>query len=81
MAWVEALSHNRVWDETLDRERFPVAFRSIAATETQWPSPTRFVEHLPPRPVQQALPAKVYDRDKATENMLRLRKLLYGQEE
>jgi hypothetical protein len=80
MAWAEALGHNRVWSEELDRPRFAPAFRVIAANFSQWPTPQQFVECLPPRPVQQALPHRAYDPVKAAENIARIQRMLRGEE-
>lgn len=78
MAWVEALNHNRVWDEDRDRPRFQAAFRTIAANERQWPSPQKFVESLPAHQPQQALPPPVCDPIKAQQNIAKLQAMLYG---
>ena len=81
MAWVEALEHNRVWVEDLDRPRFAPAFRVIAANFNQWPTPQQFVECLPSREAQKQLPAKVNDPAKSAAQIIELRKLLYGKDE
>lgn len=78
MAWVEALEHNRLWSEPLDRPRFAPAFRVIAANFNQWPTPQQFVECMPSRELQKQLPKKVNDPAKAAAQIIELRKLLYG---
>lgn len=50
MAWHEAITEGRQFDQQRDRERFRSAFRTLAATCTQWPAPRQFLEALPPLP-------------------------------
>jgi hypothetical protein len=78
MAWVEALNHNRVWNQVRDAPRFREAFRTLAANATRWPTPTEFVAALPARVPQQALPPPVCTPEKAKENLARLQAVLYG---
>lgn len=78
MAWVEALNHNRVWDEDRDRPRFQAAFRLIAATSRQWPTPQSFVESLPAHEPQKALPRSVCSTEQAKANLAKLQAILYG---
>lgn len=65
MAWVTALSHNRVWDQGLDAPRFRAAFLTMMGTRTSWPAPKDILEAMPPRPEMKALPAKAPDPEKA----------------
>ncbi len=78
MAWVEALNHNRVWDQDRDAPRFREAFRTLAANATRWPTPTEFVAALPAHVPQQALPPPVCSPEKAKANLARLQAMLYG---
>lgn len=80
MAWVEALEHNRHWDEDVDRPRFVPAFKQIAATASTWPTPQEFFEAMPPRPQQKALPKSIVSEEKARENMDRIARMLRGEE-
>jgi hypothetical protein len=81
MAWVEALNHNRVWDEDRDRPRFQAAFRLIAATSRQWPTPQSFVESLPAHEPQQALPHPVCSPEQAKANIERIQRMLRGEDD
>lgn len=47
MAWVEALTNGRAWDEARDRPRFKQAFVVLAGRRRQWPAPVDFLEALP----------------------------------
>lgn len=49
MAWGEALTLGKVWDQQLDAPRFRRAFVALAATRKTWPSPSDFMDNLPPR--------------------------------
>lgn len=49
MAWHEALTLGKEWDERLDAPRFRRAFVALAATRKTWPSPSDFLENLPRR--------------------------------
>ena len=49
MAWHEAITHKRVWDESLDSPRFRQAFATLAKTRRTWPAPVDFLDVLPPR--------------------------------
>lgn len=48
-AWVEAITHNREFDEVQDAPRFRKAFVQLAATRITWPAPRDFLDALPPR--------------------------------
>ena len=49
MAWNDALTFRKEWDEQLDKPRFREAFTYLAQTRKTWPTPADFLEHLPPR--------------------------------
>lgn len=59
MAWLEALTTGRHWDEQRDVPRVQAAFRTLAKTRRTWPTPVDFSEAMPPPPEYKALPAKV----------------------
>lgn len=65
LAWMTAITHNRVWDQHLDAPRFSEAFRTMMVSRTSWPAPKDFLEALPPRPQMEALPAKVADPERS----------------
>lgn len=47
--WCEAVTHDRVFDERLDKPRFRGAFATLARTRTTWPAPLHFMEAMPAR--------------------------------
>ena len=49
MAWVEAVTNRRAFDEGLDAGRFRKAFVTLAMTRTSWPAPADFLAALPQR--------------------------------
>lgn len=49
LAWCEALTDGREWNQSLDAPRFRRAFVMLARTRTHWPAPLHFVEALPAR--------------------------------
>lgn len=49
MAWYEALTDGREWNQALDAPRFRRGFVVLARTRAHWPAPLHFVEALPPR--------------------------------
>jgi len=49
MAWTQALTLGKEWDEALDAPRFRKAFIALAATRKTWPAPADFLENLPRR--------------------------------
>lgn len=49
MAWRDAISEGREFDERLDANRFDGAFRILARTRRSWPAPIDFIDALPPR--------------------------------
>lgn len=49
MAWVEAITTKREFDEGLDASRFRKAFVTLASTRTSWPAPADFLTALPER--------------------------------
>ncbi|MFK2876918.1 hypothetical protein [Rhodanobacter hydrolyticus] len=54
MAWREAITEGRQFDQQRDRERFRIAFRTLASTCTHWPAPRQLLDALPaiPNPEQ-----------------------------
>ncbi len=49
MAWCEALTDSRCWDERLDAPRFRKAFVKRAQIRRVWPAPADFMDALPTR--------------------------------
>lgn len=49
MAWCEAITAGKDYDERLDAPRFRAAFVKLAAIRRIWPVPADFLEALPPR--------------------------------
>lgn len=45
--WVGAITQGRRFDEERDVPRFRAAFRTLAMTCTQWPTPRQFLDALP----------------------------------
>ncbi|ROV57418.1 hypothetical protein EGS38_00070 [Neisseria chenwenguii] len=46
------LLNKQEWQPQRDTARFQTAFETIAATQTEWPNPADFMQHLPPVPVR-----------------------------
>lgn len=49
LAWMSALNHNRVWDQTPDAPRFRKTFLIMMSERKTWPTPKDFIEAMPPR--------------------------------
>lgn len=70
LAWHEALTDGKVWDETLDVPRFRRAFiRYGASTNHHWPIPADIVALLPAREELKALPVVASDPERAQRIM------------
>ena len=55
--WIEAIAGLDVnWNAEQDRWRIAKAFEKLIVTCERWPSPKQFINCLPPRPPQAALP-------------------------
>lgn len=79
MAWIQAITHNRAWDQYRDTPRIRGAFTTLAQSCDRWPSPKQFMEALPqseqPRLTKQpGIPSTKEERE---ANLARLRQL-YG---
>jgi hypothetical protein len=77
-AWLEALTHNRVWDEQRDVPRIRESFKRLARTLERWPAPVKLTENLPDVETKLALPAKVVSDEVAKANIAECMRLLYG---
>lgn len=65
LAWLTALTHNRVWDQDRDTPRIRESFRTMMATRETWPLPKDLVDQMP-APIQHvAIPAKPSDPARA----------------
>lgn len=80
LAWLDALTFNRVWDEQRDAPRIRQAFRALGATCREWPSPVDLVTHLPKVEELLALPSKPVSHVTAQENIERIKRMLKGEE-
>jgi hypothetical protein len=49
MAWYDALTLDRAWDQELDAPRFRRAFVKLTQTRRVWPTPVDFLEAMPRR--------------------------------
>lgn len=78
MAWMEALTDGRHWDEGRDRERIRRAFVTLARTRRQWPAPADFLEALPRIEPLRALPKAAADPARAAACIAEARRLLQG---
>ena len=65
------------WQEDLDRPRLTAAFVALASQATRWPSPAQLWPLMPERKYPQpALPVPEYPKDKAAENLAKIKTLL-----
>jgi len=71
-AWMEALTHNRVWNQGRDTDRIRTAFSILLANSSQWPSPSKFIDALPAIPDRPALPAKTFTDAERLANLDKL---------
>lgn len=71
-AWMEALTHNRMWDRGRDTDRIRTAFSILLANSSQWPSPSKFIDALPAITERPALPAKTFTDAERLANLDRL---------
>lgn len=69
---MEALTHNRVWDQGRDVPRIRAAFTSLLANSSQWPSPSKFIESLPKIEDKPALPRVILSDEQRVANLDRL---------
>lgn len=77
--WIETLwSKNIGWEQDLDSDRLHKAFRAIFGEVSEWITPAQYMQHLPPRPKQQALPPPKYPAEKARENIAKIQAMLRG---
>lgn len=76
LAWLTALTQNRVWDEMRDAPRIRESFRTMMATRNTWPAPKDLVEGLPLAQQYVALPAKASDPARAEAAIAEIAKLL-----
>jgi len=69
---MEALTHNRVWNQDRDTDRIRMAFSILLANSSQWPSPMKFIDALPAIVEKPALPAKTFTDAERLANLDRL---------
>ncbi len=75
-AWMEALTHNRVWDESQDLPRIRSAFSTLLATSAHWPSPSKLIEAMPAVVNHIALPKTTLTNEQQMENLKEVQELL-----
>ena len=46
-AWMETITHGRIFDQERDTPRIRAAFRTIAGRSRTWPAPVDFLDALP----------------------------------
>jgi hypothetical protein len=80
MAWHEAVTSRRSWDQARDTPRIRQAFVTLAATRRQWPAPADFVDALPPAPQLRALPKAPANPGRAAAALREVEALLRGGE-
>lgn len=76
MAWHEAITTGRVWDESRDAPRIRKAFVTLATNRRTWPAPADFIEALPRHEPQRALPAAIPDPARAERAIAEIASLL-----
>lgn len=64
------------WDEELDRKRLTDAFLMLGSQCTRWPSPAQLRQVLPSRTPQKALPVPEYPKEKAQENLKKIKEMM-----
>jgi hypothetical protein len=77
LAWAEAITAGRAWDQERDAPRIREAFVTLARTRRQWPAPADFLEAVPRVRVElKALPRSPSDPAKAAAAIEAARKAL-----
>ena len=77
MAWHEAITAGRQWDQDRDTPRIREAFVTLARTRRQWPAPADFLEAIPRYQVNlAALPSKASDPARAAAAIAEARQAL-----
>ena len=71
-AWMEALTHNRTWDQERDTVRIQQAFSTVMRTKKFWPTPAEFMECVPAIVERPALPAQTFTDEERRENISRV---------
>lgn len=74
-AWCDALFPGRDWRIT-DADRIREGFRVLSMTRRTWPTPSEFLQAIPPRPEPKALPGRVWTDAEMRENRRRLREMI-----
>lgn len=77
MAWHEAITAGRQWDQTRDTQRIREAFVTLARIRRQWPAPADFLEAMPRVRVElKALPRVTPDPARAVAAIEEARRVL-----
>lgn len=77
MAWHEAITFGRAWDQDRDTQRIREAFVTLARTRRQWPAPADFLEAVPRIRVElKSLPRVIPDPERAAAMIAQARRAL-----
>lgn len=74
-SWLEAVE-GRAFEQSLDAQRFRLAFRSLLQTSDRWPSPRHLLEALPSRQELKKLPRPEPTPEQCAENLRKIREML-----
>lgn len=69
---MEALTHNRAWNQGRDTDRIRTAFSVLLAKSSQWPSPSKFIDALPAIADKPALPRRTFTDAERMANLDKL---------
>jgi len=77
LAWHEAITAGRAWDQDRDTPRIRQAFVTLARTRREWPAPADFLEAVPRyTPEVKALPKSASDPARAAAEIAKAREAL-----
>lgn len=75
--WIETLWElNIAWDKDRDSARLTKGFAAVMAHTSEWCTPAEYMAYVPKREPLQGLPAPEYPREKARENLGRIKEML-----
>lgn len=79
MAWAEAITAGRLWDQDRDTPRIREAFVTLARTRRQWPAPADFLDAVPRIHAElKALPRVASDPARMAAAIAEARKVLWS---
>lgn len=77
LAWHEAITAGRAWDQERDTPRIRDAFITLARTRREWPAPADFLEAMPRYSAGlRALPKSASDPARAAAEIAKAREAL-----